>query len=108
MKLFKYLLFLFFLIFLFEVKQIAAVTIKSPIQATSIEQIANNILNYIFWLGVILAPVMIVWGGLNILFASGDPNKVRQGTEIIKWTIIGFAVILFSRGIMALIEQIIK
>jgi len=83
------------------------VKIESPIGAKSISGIVEKIINYIFGIGIILAPLMVVIGGIYILSAGGNPNKVSKGKEVIKWAIIGLAIILFSKGIQQLITQIL-
>jgi hypothetical protein len=83
------------------------VAIQSPINAKSIEDIVNNTIDRIFGIGIILAPLMVVIGGIYILSAGGNPNKVSKGKEVIKWAIVGLAIILFSKGIQQLIKQIL-
>jgi sterol desaturase/sphingolipid hydroxylase (fatty acid hydroxylase superfamily) len=83
------------------------VEIESPIRFRTIEEIVDKTIDRIFGIGIILAPLMVVIGGIYILAAGGDPNKVSKGKEVIKWAIVGLAIILFSKGIQQLIKQIL-
>jgi hypothetical protein len=96
----------FFLIILLT-KVRADVVITPPIQANSVEEIIEKVINYVFTIALILAPLMVVVGGIYILSAGGDPNKVKKGGDVIKWAVIGLGIVLFSRGIMELIKQIL-
>jgi len=83
------------------------VTISSPIAATSVPALVNRITNYAFYIGIILAPLMILVGAFYFMTAAGDPNRVETGKKIIFWTIVGLAIILFSRAIISIIRSIL-
>ncbi len=79
----------------------------SPISATSVEAIVGRITNWVFYIGIILAPLMIIIGAFMFLTSAGEPDKVRRAKKLIIWTIIGLAVILFSKGLISLIKYIL-
>ena len=61
----------------------------------------------IFW---ILAPLFIILGivgGFTIMTAAGDTDKVSKGKNFILYAAIGFILVLFVRGIPAMIRFII-
>ncbi|GAI20335.1 unnamed protein product, partial [marine sediment metagenome] len=49
----------------------------------------------------------IIIAGFYWLTAAGDPKKVKTALDIIKWTVIGFAIILFARGLVAIIRHVL-
>jgi hypothetical protein len=49
---------------------------------------------------------MIVIAGFFILTAGGDPKKVEQGRHIIIYTLIGLFIILFAKGIISMLNQV--
>lgn len=55
-----------------------------------IEQIAR----FLIIVGVILAVIFIIWGGIAYMFAGGDETKSTAAKERIKNGIIGAAVVL--------------
>jgi len=50
---------------------------------------------------------MIVIGALMIMSSGGDPNKVTTGRNIIIYACIGLAIILFAKGIIAIIRGVL-
>ena len=86
---------------------VGEVTIESPITATSVPALINNIVKYVFWIAMVLAPLMILVGAFYFMTAGGNPERVKTGQKIILWTIVGLAVILFSRGIISVIRSIL-
>lgn len=53
---------------------------------------------YVFFAGVagILAVVMMMWGGFHYITSAGNPQKMKQGKEIINNAIIGLILLLIS------------
>lgn len=43
-----------------------------------------------------IALVMIIYGGIQIMFASGQKDKFKQGTKIIAWASIGLVTMMLS------------
>ena len=84
------------------------IEIKSPIEATSIEALVNNLINFIFYIALAMAPLMIIIGAFYLLTAGGSPSRVETGRNIILYTLIGFVLILLAKGLVALIQQFFK
>lgn len=78
-----------------------------PSTITDIKDLIEAIINWVFSIGIILAPLMIIIGAFMFLTSAGEPDKVRKAKKIIIWTIIGLAVILFSKGLISLITYIL-
>jgi len=76
-------------------------------QHTSLEQLVKGVTDFIFNLGIIIAPLMIVIGGFVFLTSGGEPNRTTLGKNIMKWSIIGLAIILFAWGIQSVITFIL-
>ena len=83
------------------------VIIENPLTATSLEEIVDNIINFVFKIAIALAPLMIVIGAFYIMTAGGDTNRVTTGKNIILYTLIGFAIILLAKGLVAVIKQLL-
>lgn len=88
---------------------ICAITIEFP-RLTSFETIGdliNGVLTYLFYLAVIIAPIVILFGAFTIITSAGDAKKYDQGKKIILYALIGFAIIFLAKGIIAFIESFI-
>lgn len=79
-----------------------------PLSAhTSIKDIIDAVVNYIFYVGVVVAPVMILIGAFIFLTSAGDNERTTLGKRVIRWAIIGLAIILFAKGIMSIVKYIL-
>jgi len=79
----------------------------NPLKFCSFEDLVNNIIGFIFTIGVILAPLMYLIAGFYIVTAAGDVQKVTTGKSIILYTTIGLGILLFARGLIAVIKSVI-
>lgn len=79
----------------------------SPIAYTSITELIDSIIGFVLWVAIIVAPVMAIIAGLLFLTAGGNPNQVKKGNQILLWTIAGFLFILFSKGVLNLIQYVL-
>ncbi len=81
--------------------------IANPLVVTSFEEMAARIGNWLFTLGLSLAPLMILIGVFFIVTAAGDPQKIATGKRVIMYAVIGFAIIMLTNGLIALIRIIL-
>lgn len=83
------------------------VCICNPLGADTFEDIINNIIDFIFNIALVLAPLMIVWAGGLYITSSGNPDQITKAKNIIIYTLVGFAIILLSKGFVAIIKQLL-
>lgn len=83
------------------------ICIPNPICAESFEELIENLIDFIFWAAVAIAPIMIIVAGAYLVFSGGDPEKVKRAKSIILWTIIGFVIVLLAKGLVSMVKQII-
>ncbi len=81
--------------------------INNPLDIDTVVELINRILDFIWKLAIVFAPVMLLVGGFYIMTAGGNPTNFEKGKKIMIYTIIGFAIVLLSRGIVALVKDII-
>ncbi|MEK7104100.1 MAG: pilin [Patescibacteria group bacterium] len=74
----------------------------------SISDVVDEVTKWIFILAMVIAPLMILLGGFYMLTSRGDPKMSNTGKEIIKWAIIGLAVILFAKAFVSIIRMVLK
>jgi len=74
---------------------------------TSVEDFIKEAVNYIFYISIIAAPLMIIIGAFLFLTSGGNPKQAKLGGSVIQWTAIGLAIILFAKGITAIIKMIL-
>jgi hypothetical protein len=81
--------------------------IPNPLGADSFEGLLDTVINFVFWVGIILAPLMILVAGFFFVTSAGDPKKTGTAKTIILYTAIGLAVILFAKGFAAVLKSIL-
>jgi len=81
--------------------------ICNPLQTTNFTGIIGNILNFLFNIAIVLSPIMLVIAGVLFITAAGKPEQISKARQILIWTAVGFGVILLSRGLITIIQEII-
>lgn len=71
-----------------------ATTGAGGLSFSEILDIITTVANYLLVVGMIIAVIMIVWGGIRYTTAGGDSKKADAARDIIKNGIIGAIVVL--------------
>ncbi|MDO8436254.1 MAG: hypothetical protein Q7S82_02615 [bacterium] len=85
-----------------------AICIQNPLCAQSFEDIIESVINFIFYIALAITPLMILVGAFYYLTSAGDPKKIKTAQDIFLYTAIGFAIILLSKGLVAIIKQVLS
>jgi hypothetical protein len=80
--------------------------LANPLGTTSIVQIINNVLNYLIYISVPILAIMILVGGFQILTARDNSEKISNGRKTIMYAVVGFTIILISKGVALIILKI--
>lgn len=56
----------------------------------------SNIINAALALSVAVALIFIIWSGIQIITANGDPEKISGAKKTLTFAIIGFVFIVLS------------
>lgn len=72
--------------------------------ASSLTQIAGQVLNFLLSIVGVIALIMLVIGGIMYLTAAGDENRIEVGKKIVTYSIIGIAVALAA---LVLVTQVV-
>lgn len=67
---------------------------------TNLDTMISNVLNWIFGIIGIVAVIMIIIGGFNMMISSGDPGKVKKGKDTILYGIIGLVIAILAFAIV--------
>lgn len=78
--------------------------LTNPLNADTLQEALNSFLNFLFFLAMALGPIMIVYAAFLILTSGGDSTKISRGRQIIIWTLIAVALVLFAKGLPVLIK----
>lgn len=69
----------------------------------AVQQIVANITTFLYIIAVLLA----LWGGFQILTASGDEEKVKKGKNVLIQALIGLVVIFLAYSIISWLLNLI-
>ena len=82
--------------------------LQNPLKYESIEELVEAIINFVFNLALVIAPLIIIIGGFYIITSSGNPEKIKTGKNIIIYALVGILIILVSKGVVAIITSFIS
>jgi hypothetical protein len=82
-------------------------TIVNPLTTNSFDEIIDRVINFLFYVAMVVVPLMVIVGAFFILTAADDPKKAEQGRQIIFYTIIGLLVVLFAKGLISVLKGVI-
>ena len=82
-------------------------TIVNPLTTNSFDEIINNVTDFLFKVALVVGPLMIVIAGFMLMTAADDTGKVTKAKQIIFYTLIGLFIVLFARGLVSVLKQVI-
>ena len=82
-------------------------TIPNPINSTSFTELFNAVIDWIINIALVLAPLIIVYGGFLHITSAGDPAKSSQGKKVILYAAIGLIVALLAKSLIGILEGIV-
>lgn len=80
--------------------------IQNPLCANTLWELLDAIINFIFYLAMPIAVIMIIIAGFYFVTAAGDPVKITTAKHIILYTLIGLLIILCATGLIKLFGEI--
>ena len=73
---------------------------------TTLGAIVSEALKYVLVIGGLSMFAMIIFGGFTLLISSGEAAKVKEATDRIVFSIVGFLIIFASYWIVQIVEII--
>ena len=87
-----------------------AVAAAAPTVAPDVDAIAalENLVDWLFTILLIIAVIFLVIAAFTFVTASGDPDKVGKASRFVLYALIGVAVAVAARGLVALVQLIMQ
>ena len=95
------------LMLLFIPMVIGAATIEKPIKYESFTELFEAIIKWITDIALVIAPLIIVYGGFLHITSAGDPAKSSQGKKVILYAAIGLLVALLAKSLIGILKEIV-
>ena len=61
-----------------------------------LQDVINKFIKPAIVVAGVVAVLIMVWGGFQLMTSSGRPDKLQAGKDTLKWTVIGLVVIIGS------------
>jgi NADH:ubiquinone oxidoreductase subunit 4 (subunit M) len=81
--------------------------ISNPLRAQSFKDLADTIINFIFWIAITIVPIMVIVAGFMFVTAGGSPQRVDTAKKMMLYTAIGFAIVLLAKGLISVLKSVI-
>lgn len=85
----------------------SAVEIPNPLKVKTIPDLINNIVDYLIGIATLLLPLVIVYAAYLFMSAGGDMEKVVLGRKTLTYAIVGYILILISKGVVMIVANIL-
>ncbi|MCK9446861.1 pilin [bacterium] len=82
--------------------------ISNPINANSFAELVELVTKWIIDIALVLAPLIIVYGGFIYITAAGEPAKMETGKKIILYAVIGFILVLLATSLVDVLTDLAK
>lgn len=82
--------------------------IKNPLKWKTIGELINAVIDFIFYLAIAVAPVMIIIGGFMFVTAAGNKEQVTKAKKLMLYALIGLAIVYLSRMILGAIQSLLQ
>ncbi len=82
-------------------------SLPNPLCVSNITELLDNIVGFLLTISVAIATIMVIFGAFQILTSAGNEEKVARGKKTIFYTVIGLAIMLLFRVIIALIQRLV-
>lgn len=80
------------------------ISIPNPLNADTFAELIDALVNIIFYLAIVIAPLMIIVAGFYFVTAAQNPNQINTAKQIILWTLIGLMIVICAKGIINLFK----
>jgi len=79
------------------------VSITPPIDARSIPQLINGIIDVLLGVVGAIALIMFIYGGIMWMTSAGNEARITKGQETLRWATVGLIIIFSSYALLELI-----
>jgi hypothetical protein len=78
-------------------------TVPVTLPSRALDPTIMRIANIMFYALVIIAFIMVVWGGVVMATAGGDPGKIDFARHLIMWALVAIAVGAIAWGLVSMV-----
>ena len=83
------------------------IVLKNPLQSGDVKEIINSFGGILRTIALVAGVLLIIIAGIMIMTSGGDKERLDRGKRMLKWTLIGFAIVVSASFIIDLIQEIL-
>lgn len=80
---------------------------ESVSEDLEVMDVLSNIVDWLFSILLVFAAIMIVIAAYMFVTAAGNPETVTKARHFVVYALVGVAIALASRGLVALVSKIV-
>jgi hypothetical protein len=84
------------------------ITFSDPLGGKTFGDVAKAIIDQLVLIAAPILGIMVIWGGIQLMTAAGNEQKISAGRKTLTWAAVGFAIIVGWQLISELISDILK
>ncbi len=88
----------------FVVTEAQGVKIDPPFEG-DLQDLVNRVVLFVQRLAFYIAPILFIVAGVMYYLAGGNPEQAKKATDMVKWTLIGVAVVIIASSIQSLVTN---
>jgi len=81
--------------------------ITNPIGAETFVELVEMVVQWILNIAMVLAPLVIVYGGLTYMTAAGNTGKITQARNIILYAALGLLLALLAWSLVGVFKDLV-
>ena len=74
----------------------------------SIFDLINKVTNLMIEFAIPIAVALIIYAGIMFLTSAGDTGRINKAKTALRYTILGFGVLLIGKGFFLLVQSILN
>jgi hypothetical protein len=82
-------------------------SISNPLSSSSFEELLNKLIDWILNMALVIAPLIIVYGGYLHVTAMGEVAKINKARNVILYATIGFIIALMAKELVKLFVDLV-
>ena len=82
--------------------------LTNPTGMNTFSELIDKIAEWMLNIGLVLAPLMFVIGGIMFITANGNPSKIQTAQNLLIYTAIGILIILLAKSLVEVLSGFIK
>jgi predicted permease len=83
-------------------------TLKNPLSpCEDFKCVVQKVIGGLQMLANIVAPLMVLIGGLQLMFAGGNEERIKSGRKTILYAVVGYAIVLLASGLSLIIKDVL-